>query len=80
MLLTEKDSGRLREDGRVRSNIRERINLIIQNVAVLLGVDSRANLLNSFGLKLLDTGENILAKESFENSLALADTISEPAR
>ena len=80
IVLIEKDSGRLREDSRVRSNIRERINLIIQNAAMLLGVDSRANLLNSIGLKLLDTGEHTLAKENFENSLLLADMISDPAR
>jgi hypothetical protein len=76
----EKESGRLGEDGRVRTNIRERIGHIVQNAALQLSTESRTGLLNSFGLKLLAADEFILAQECFENSLILADSVPDTVR
>jgi hypothetical protein len=76
----EGESGRLGEDGRVRTNIRERIGHIVQNAALQLSTESRTGLLNSFGLKLLAADEFILAQECFENSLILADSVPDTVR
>lgn len=76
----EKESGRLSEDGRVRTIIREKISHIVQNAALQLSSESRTSLLNSFGLKLLALNEFILARECFENSLIQAESVSDTVR
>ena len=79
-LKIEKDSGRLKEDGRVRMNIRERIHHIILLAEMQLSVENRTVLQNTFGQKLLNQGEPILAKESFENAVHLSRTVVERVR
>ena len=76
----EKESGRLKEDGRVRLNIRERIQQILLIAGIQMKTESRTILLNTFGIKLLDLDENILAKECFENSILLARTCTDQTR
>ena len=76
----EKESGRLKEDGRVRLNIRERIQQILLIAGMHMKAESRTILLNTFGIKLLDLDENISAKECFENSIALARTCTDQTR
>ena len=76
----EKESGRLKEDGRVRLNIRERIQQILLIAGIQMNTESRTILFNSFGLKLFDLKENILAKECFENSILVARTSTDPTR
>ena len=76
----EKESGRMREDGRVRQNIRDRISQILLIAAMQMNSESRTVLLNTFGLKLLGLEEFILAKECFESSLLLTDSITDKTR
>ena len=80
ILKIEKDTGRLNEDGRVRMNIRERIHHIILMAEMQMSAESRAVLQSTFGLKLLNLNEHILAKESFENAIVLSRTITERQR
>lgn len=76
----EKESGRLYEDGRVRLNLRDRIQAIIQIAAMQMKAENRKLLLNAFGLKLLHLDEYSLAMECFESALIVNDSCRESDR
>jgi hypothetical protein len=76
----EKESGRLYEDGRVRLNLRDRIQAIILIAAMQMKAESRTLLLNTFGLKLLHLDEYSLARECFESALIVNDSSKESDR